>query len=496
MKLIQLLTLTLICLDLPTTAAEKVPGPARQEKRFLFVVDISFSMARLSHASRDVLHELISTGLHHQMQPGDTFGIWTFNAEPHMDKYPLQVWDPQKNLELASASTKFLRQQYYEGRDRIDVLLRDLFLVIGDVQDVNILILSDGQTLMSGTPFDSAINRVYATNAATVRSAKKPFVTTLVARGGQIAYWSVTIGDQYFKLPGGPEKEPLAAVPSEVPTNTAPALSVVDVAMKNSATPTGPSALPPESAALRSPAPAPATSTPRAPVSAPSKSLAASPQPSSGSTAPTPASPTASTEVKTPRSALPPPAVAVAVPPATIATTNATVAKNLPQPSPTPPAAQPPRTPNPARPDLPATTTREPARPTSTPQEPVRSAAPPAAASASTTALSQATQAKVISAPSPAVSSPQPPPAPVWPDRLTIAAREPARPDPKPREPDPSAATVSAASALPERSESHRTLLIMGAALLAVAAGLGVWAFSRFRSPPAPSLISRSIEGR
>jgi hypothetical protein len=211
--------LALLCLVAESPRAAQAPPPL-SPNRYLFVVDTSSPMSALDVNLRQTFFDLIHSGLNDQMQPNDSFGVWTFNTAVDTS-YRMQVWDPKRNLELASRATFFVKSHRYEKRCRLDIALANVGKVIQGAKDVTVFILSDGQEMLQGTPFDAQINAIYKSNYAELRKAKSPFVTTLVARNGEIVAWSVVRGGDPFTLPLAPLPVEAALKAAEkVPDNT------------------------------------------------------------------------------------------------------------------------------------------------------------------------------------------------------------------------------------------------------------------------------------
>jgi hypothetical protein len=201
------------------TSRKTPPLPAGD--RFLFVVDTSAGMARLGNASRQAVFDLIESGLNGHMRPGDTYGLWTFNSEPQTGVFPMQVWNTN-TLELASRAEVFLRDQPYEKRARLAPTVARLNSIIALVQDVTIFIVTDGTTPIKGTPFDEGINAAFKQRLPEVRQVKKPLVTTLIARGGALVHWSVTLAGESFLLLDRTSPPAMARAPDSAPTNAPP----------------------------------------------------------------------------------------------------------------------------------------------------------------------------------------------------------------------------------------------------------------------------------
>src|SRR3954463_2838580 len=144
----------LACLAGSTGRSEAPPPNPVDGNRFLFVVETSAATARLAHGGRQAVFDLIFTGIAGQMKPGDTFGLWTFNDKVSAGVYPMQLWDPDNNMELATSVGQFLRAQKYQNKGRLDLAVKQIMPVARTVQDLNIFIISDPATHLPDDPLE------------------------------------------------------------------------------------------------------------------------------------------------------------------------------------------------------------------------------------------------------------------------------------------------------------------------------------------------------
>ena len=203
-----------------TPPADLPPG-----ERFLFVVDTSLSMRKLDAANRQALFDMVFSGLNGHMRNGDTFGIWTFNEQTYAGFFPMQVWKKEETLQLASRAALFLKNQTYERAAQVGILLVKLNSVIEAVGDVNVFLISDGDTPMVGTPFDRAVNASFEKRASDRRKSKKPFITTLVVRSRKVVSVAVTLAGEALTLPARAEPQlakTSGAKPEVKPVESAP----------------------------------------------------------------------------------------------------------------------------------------------------------------------------------------------------------------------------------------------------------------------------------
>lgn len=192
--------------------------PASDGSRFLFVMDMSAAMKATDAANRQALFDLAFTGFDGQMRHGDTFGLWLFNDEVRVGEFPLQVWDSENPLPVASRAAQFVRAQKYSGKPRMDELLPRLQALVRGVRDVHIVLITTGEQPISGTPLDGNLREACLKMQSERKQAQKPLVIVLNARGGRIIGASVTLPGQYIELP----ERPAPAVVT-LNTNTAPA---------------------------------------------------------------------------------------------------------------------------------------------------------------------------------------------------------------------------------------------------------------------------------
>ena len=182
-------------------AAQPKPATAAVGARFLFVVETSNAMLPFEHAGRQVAFDFVHSGIDRQMQSGDTIGIWHFGEELHAGIFPMQVWKPEEKVRLASLIGLFLKNQRYDKEGRLDRVIPKLISLIQNVKDVNVLIISGSTVTWRGTAFDREINMAFEKSSAASRAAKRPLVTTLVARKGDLVSWSVSLAGDPISLP-------------------------------------------------------------------------------------------------------------------------------------------------------------------------------------------------------------------------------------------------------------------------------------------------------
>ncbi len=204
--------------------AEETPG------QYLFIVDASFSMARQKQTLVRTLSDLILNGLNGQMRPGESFAVWTFNEEVSTLRFTTQIWTPEHREALAERTAQFLNKKRFEKQTRMEKAIAEMWRAVKASEAITVILLSDGDRAVIGTPFDRSLNLAYAERGRELRKARKPFVTALVARGGQIVAWAITAAGEPMILPdvshllqlSRPPASPTSAPPNIPPPSLVP----------------------------------------------------------------------------------------------------------------------------------------------------------------------------------------------------------------------------------------------------------------------------------
>ena len=188
---------------LNAASAQTNSAPAN---RWLFIVDISRGMQRRAEAARQIAASLVDSGMHGQMRPGDSIGLWTFNDALHSGQFPLQEWKPGDSRAIAQRVFDFLKSQKNEKDSRLEKIMPEMNQVIAASEFITVILISEGSTEIHGTPFDAKINSSYQAWRDQQEKSAMPFVTLLRARDGKIAQYVVNTPPFPLELPALPEE--------------------------------------------------------------------------------------------------------------------------------------------------------------------------------------------------------------------------------------------------------------------------------------------------
>jgi hypothetical protein len=200
-------------------AAGPVAPPANN--RYLLIVDISRAMDTRTRGTLKVVQELLKSDMSGQMKPGDTLGVWTYNADLYTGRFPLQRWSPDGQKAITSRLLTFLRGQKYEKAADLDKVLVATERVIKDSQLITVILVSAGDGQIHGTPFDDRINEFWRRWHDQQAAAHMPFVIVLRARNGEITDYTLNTPPWAVQMPYLPVETQIAA-PTPSPVHEAP----------------------------------------------------------------------------------------------------------------------------------------------------------------------------------------------------------------------------------------------------------------------------------
>lgn len=198
------------------TPAQPVTLPV--ESRFLLVFDTSSDMKKRLPAVQGVLDTMLASNMRGELHAGDSIGVWTFNREVRTGQFPLQRWVPQNAAMIASNIIRFVAGQHYSKKPGFDALRPYLNWVVQNSDRVTVLIFCDGEGKITGTPFDSGINRIFQQRQEELKNARQPFVIVLRSQLGNYTGCTVNLPPSPVSFPEFP---PLPQLPIE-PTNAPP----------------------------------------------------------------------------------------------------------------------------------------------------------------------------------------------------------------------------------------------------------------------------------
>ena len=212
--------LVLFCFTLPCPA--QTNAPRDRSSRYLFIVDNSAAMARCGPAVQKAVGNLLRSSMNAQLRPGDTVGVWTYDDELHAGLFPLQRWTPDVTEMVASNVVAFIKTQKLQGKSRFEAIAPALERIVQDSERLTVLLVTDGDDAISGTPFDNEIKESVTQHFKAQQKARMPFVIVLRAWHGKIIHATVNLAPWPVELPAFPPEPKIVETPKPKPPTPKP----------------------------------------------------------------------------------------------------------------------------------------------------------------------------------------------------------------------------------------------------------------------------------
>lgn len=177
---------------------------------------------------RETLFDLIYSGARGRMTNGDTYGVWFVN-ERNDTSFQMEFWKAKHTVELGAKAVSALKEHGLQGKARLDVALADALRIIKNVEDLTVILVSNGDAPIAGTPFDEEINARFREVAPELKRAKTTMNTALVAQDGKFVAWAVNSADFLLEIPTVAPKPKRPKVEVAVKTNAVTPSQVVAI---------------------------------------------------------------------------------------------------------------------------------------------------------------------------------------------------------------------------------------------------------------------------
>src|SRR5271154_458562 len=126
-------------------AVRAQPTEQKVQSRFLFIFDTSKNMKPRLEASEKALNTMLATSLAGHLHSGDSMGVWTFGQNLRTKGFPLQSWNPDAAVNIASNLVKFVGKQSYAKSTRFEALQPTLNRVVQNSERLTVVIFCDGE---------------------------------------------------------------------------------------------------------------------------------------------------------------------------------------------------------------------------------------------------------------------------------------------------------------------------------------------------------------
>lgn len=206
MKTLLLLFTAALLLAGPSPGAEDPPST-----RFLLIVDTSFSMSAKRPTTAAWIREVVGGGFQGQIRAEEQFEVWTFNERVDTTTFPILEWNPAESGRFAEVAARRILATKHEKRTLYSPIIETLQELEGNSL---VVLITDGDEKLSGTPFDAEVNKRFAADGVRLRQAKQPFMVSFLIENRRWRELTILNEGQVFQLPE--IKRPAAPVPPPV----------------------------------------------------------------------------------------------------------------------------------------------------------------------------------------------------------------------------------------------------------------------------------------
>src|SRR6185437_9840017 len=203
--------------------------------RWLLIYNTSASMRDRVEGVEAVTQDLLSTAMHGNLRAGDTIGIWTYDNQLRANEAPLLTWSPDDARAIDQKTLQFLSHHAYEKTAAFGDVLVNLLHVVKISDVVTIVLISDANDTISGTPFDARLNAFYRANSQKQKKTRMPVVTVFRGEHGILTTNTVALSPWPVDIPAVPPPVVVKAAlpkPSSPPAPVRPVPSLVMVGDK------------------------------------------------------------------------------------------------------------------------------------------------------------------------------------------------------------------------------------------------------------------------
>lgn len=221
------------------------PAGAAESGRFLLVFETSPGLKKNLPLVKQMLDQLFSSNLQHEMRGNDDLAVWTVDQELHSGTFPLASWSPDDAQAYSDRLKDFLGHQKFSRHASLAAMQPLLNRVVKSSERFTVLIFCDGRSKLAGTPYDDGVNDILEKVPADGKTA--PLVI-IVLRSNRGEYVGASVNRSepldFPQFPPPPKPEPAVVKPAPVVTPAAvPVAPAPDLIIVGTKVGTNPSAL-------------------------------------------------------------------------------------------------------------------------------------------------------------------------------------------------------------------------------------------------------------
>ncbi len=175
--------------------------------RWLLIFDTSATMKKRLPATETALEQLLYNSANGQMESGDSVAVWTFGDEIN-SQFPVSTWNPSHAAAFKSSLVNYLKKQRYRRTSHLAILETPLKHVVAGSRRLTIIIFTDGQSEMTGTPYDQGINQTIRQTQEERKKNRQPYAILMRTQFGQFVGCTLNFPPGNFDFPAFPPVPP------------------------------------------------------------------------------------------------------------------------------------------------------------------------------------------------------------------------------------------------------------------------------------------------
>jgi hypothetical protein len=159
-----------------------------------------------------LVRNIVSSGFDEGIARGDQFAIWVYNEQNSWNRFPLQTWDPEKAELTGEVGAQFIASEIFQKESRFEPVSRDLSRLLVAHPNLVLLLVTNGESPVSGISYDIEINTEVSEYKKAHREINHPFLVSLLALNGKVQSWRIFNGTGKMDLPKFPGAPKLAGL--------------------------------------------------------------------------------------------------------------------------------------------------------------------------------------------------------------------------------------------------------------------------------------------
>ena len=193
-KLVFTLLLSFFCAFQSQGAALALSKKTGPFFRFVIIVDSSKTMKRNKVGTLKTIQALLGSGFQGLARDGDVYGVWGVSDKLDATGFPPQRFVQSITQMQMARTVMYLDKVKFKGKSDLARAIDGVKDVTGISKEVYFFLITDGEDVVYGTPFDLDISTTLFRFKDKMRDLKLPFVVTVAALDGQLKAFSVESG--------------------------------------------------------------------------------------------------------------------------------------------------------------------------------------------------------------------------------------------------------------------------------------------------------------